>query len=126
LKFDRLPSNIDSFVLGSNSLFVDTYRNSSNFYTLNELSFTEQSQDSTFAISLQIALNLSAKKIFLVGFDGYEELKNKKELYLMKENQQIIDTFVKKQELNSLTHTRYIHVNKGSIYEKTYHAYRRV
>ena len=118
LKFDRIPSNIHSFILGSNSLFVDAYRDSSNFYTLNNLSFTEQNQDSPFAISLQIALNMDSKKIFLVGFDGYEELKNKKELYLMKENQQIIDTFVKKQELNSLTPTRYSHINKGSIYEK--------
>ena len=118
LKFDRIPSNIHSFILGSNSLFVDTYRDHGNFYTLNDLSFTEQNQDSPFAISLQIALNLDSKKIFLVGFDGYEELKNKKELYLMKENQQIIDTFVKKQELNSLTPTRYSHVNKGSVYNK--------
>jgi 4-hydroxy 2-oxovalerate aldolase len=119
LKFDEIPSNIHSFILGSNSLFVDTYRDNGNFYTLNDLSFTEQNQDSPFSISLQIALNIDSKKIFLVGFDGYEELKNKKELYLMKENQQIIDSFVKKQELNSLTPTKYSHVKKSSVYEKS-------
>ncbi len=118
-KFDEIPSNIHSFILGSNSLFVDTYRDNGNFYTLNDLSFTEQNQDSPFSISLQIALNIDSKKIFLVGFDGYEELKNKKELYLMKENQQIIDSFVKKQELNSLTPTKYSHVKKSSVYEKS-------
>ena len=118
LKFDKVPIQVQKFILGSNSSLVETFELSENLYSLNEEAFTATNQDSPFAMSLQISIHAGSKKVILVGFDGYEELKDKKELYLMQENQQIINNFVKKHALNSLTPTIYDSVNKCSVYER--------
>jgi amino acid permease len=118
LKFDKVPIQIQKFILGSNSSLVEAFELSENLCSLNEEASTATNQDSPFAMSLQISIHAGSKKVILVGFYGYEELKDKKELYLMQENQQIINNFVKKHALNSLTPTIYDSVNKCSVYER--------
>jgi len=84
------------------------------FCELNKIDFIKKYFDSPLAISLQISKEVNADDIYLVGFDGYSELKSKKELYLMYENQYIIDNF--KIKLISLTDTKYKNIVKSSIY----------
>ena len=61
-------------------------------------------------------ITMNIQNINLIGFDGYKELKSKKELYLMTENQNIIDSFITKNKLTSLTDTQYDNLEKSSIY----------
>lgn len=90
-----------------------------NITELNSIDFIEYSHDSPLAISLQTALEIGTVNIELIGFDGYKELKSKKDLYLMRENQKIISTFSsKKEKLSSLTKTNYKDLNQKSIYWK--------
>jgi len=108
---------IDKYILEPSPRKVEhKIDDDSNFYELEKIEFIDKYSDSPLTLSLQIALNLKAKKIFLVGFDGYNELKSKKELYLMHENQEIIDRFMLQKELVSLTNTKYKHVKQKSIY----------
>ncbi|PHO15109.1 hypothetical protein, partial [Malaciobacter marinus] len=85
-------------------------------YELENINFINKYKDSPLTISLQIASNLNCKEIFLVGFDGYSELKNKKDFYLMEENQTIINSFDK--PLISLTETKYKNLLQKSIYSQ--------
>lgn len=86
---------------------------------LKSIEFIDRFHDSPLAISLQTALDIKATTIELVGFDGYTELKSKKELYLMQENQQIISSFSKEQQkISSLTKTHYKSLIQQSIYSK--------
>ncbi len=90
---------------------------SDNIYELASIDFIEHSHDSPLSISLQTALNLGANNIELMGFDGYTELKSKKELYLMQENQNIISIFSKRErKIVSLTKTNYKDLIQKSIH----------
>ncbi len=90
-----------------------------NIVELKNINFIKSFQDSPLAISLQTALEVGAVNIELIGFDGYGELKSKKELFLMHENQKIISTFSsKKEQLCSLTKTNYKDLIQKSIYSK--------
>jgi 4-hydroxy 2-oxovalerate aldolase len=86
------------------------------FCELERISFIDRYFDSPLTISLQIALDLKSEDIYLVGFDGYSELNSKKELYLMQENQEIIDSFTSKKEMTILTPSKYKNVKQKSIY----------
>jgi 4-hydroxy 2-oxovalerate aldolase len=109
--------NISKYVLEPTPRKVNILPKSiENIYELGEITFIDKYTDSPFSISLQIALEMKANIINLVGFDGYVELKNKKSLYLLRENQNIIDNFVKRQGLTSLTDTHYYNLDKSSIY----------
>jgi 4-hydroxy 2-oxovalerate aldolase len=86
---------------------------------LASIDFIDHSHDSPLSISLQTALNLGAKNIELVGFDGYTELKSKKELYMMHDKQSIISIFSKREEkIISLTKTNYKDLIQKSIHVK--------
>ena len=63
---------------------------------------------------------MNVKNIELIGFDGYGKIKSKKELYLMNENQNILDIFQSKESVNIifLTKTSYKGINQSSIYSK--------
>ncbi len=111
---------IDKFILepSPRKINVDIPQND-NIVELGNIDFIEHFHDSPLAISLQTALEIRADNIELVGFDGYMELKSKKELYLMRENQSIISTFsLKKEKFNSLTKTNYKDLVQKSIYSK--------
>jgi len=118
-------SNIHSYILQPSPRKINnSINNQNNFYELKNISFIDKYFDSPLSISLQIALDIQANQIFLVGFDGYQELKSKKELYLMKENQEIIDNFLKIGNLISLTFTKYHNLKQQSIYGKIIHEYK--
>ena len=85
------------------------------FYELSEVSFIDRYHDSPLTISLQITSDLGSAEIYLAGFDGYSETSSRKQLYIMKENQDIIDEFGPKGLL-SLTPTNYKNLQKISIY----------
>ncbi len=92
--------------------------NIKNFYELEKINFINKYFDSPLTISLQIALDLCVQNIYLVGYDGYKHQKNKKELYLMQENQEIINTFLINNELFSYTKSNYKNLKEQSIYAK--------
>jgi len=116
LKFTKMPSCVKTFILGENSLFVDQHDKDVKFYKLGGLSSTKYNYDSPLAMAFQLSKDTKVNNINLVGFDGYEELKNKKELYLMNENQRIINDFNKISNITSLTATKYDNVKRRSIY----------
>lgn len=110
-------SKVDKYILEPSPRKVNTkIKNIKDFYELEQIEFIAKYSDAPLTISLQIALDMEVDNIYLVGFDGYSELKNKKELYLMQENQDIIDSFISKKEIVSLTATKYKNVYKKSIY----------
>jgi len=129
--------NVQYFIVGGNELvniskkieFIDKYifepsprkinikiDKKKNLYELEEINFIDNYFDSPLTLSLQVTLCMDIDNIFLIGFDGYGELKNEKELYLMQENQNIIDSFSIKKKLSSLTPTKYNNIYKRSFY----------
>ncbi len=73
--------------------------------------------DSPLALALEIAIRISARRIFLAGFDGYDPEIDSKQFFLMKENQGIIDVFSRKgMQLISLTPSRYSNLELSSVY----------
>jgi len=111
-------NKIHSYVLEPRPRKVNTkLQDKHNFYELKEISFINKYFDSPLSISLQITLDMKVEKIYLFGFDGYNQINTKKELYLMNESQEIINQFVKlNSNLYSLTCTRYKNIIKKSIY----------
>jgi len=110
---------IHQFIFGPsprkvNISILDKY----NVAELKSIDFIEKFHDSPLAISLQSAIDIKAKNIELIGFDGYTELKSTKELYLMQENQIIISSFSKQKNIISLTKTNYSDIIQKSIYSK--------
>jgi len=90
-----------------------------NMVELKEIDFIKHFKDSPLAIALQTALEMSIIRIELAGFDGYSELKSRKDLYLMHENQEIISMFLlKRKTLTSVTKTNYKGLYQTSIYAK--------
>lgn len=94
----------------------EDFESNKKFYELNRINFIDRHLDSPLTVSLQITLDAKAKKIYLVGYDGYEELKNKKQLYLMQENQEIINSYLEYNKLISLTKSKYKNLEDKSIY----------
>ena len=111
---------IDQFVFETSPRKIDVHLPPyDNMAELEDIGFIEHFHDSPFTISLQTALDIEAEEIELIGFDGYMELKSKKEFYLMHENQEIISAFTsKRQGLCSLTKTNYKGLDKRSIYSR--------
>ena len=85
---------------------------------LEEIKFTQISNDSPLVIAIQTALDLGAKAIYLVGFDGYDMSVNKNQFSLAQENQKIIDdiSIDKTMSITSLTPTKYHNIKLTSIY----------
>ncbi len=110
-KLEKLPNNIDFFVTNPNPIKLNI--KDERFYQLESIDFTDI-KDSPLSVSLEITNILNIKDIYLVGYDGYNETKNKKELYLMQETQSIIDNFNKK--LISLTKTNYKNIVQSSVF----------
>jgi 4-hydroxy 2-oxovalerate aldolase len=89
-------------------------------FELNQTIFNEDLQDSHLAVTLQAAIELGAKEIYLIGFDGYAPSQlNEKEAFLMEENQIILNFFIEKKSnvvIQSLVPTEYQNINIKSIY----------
>lgn len=117
LLLHHVSSRIQKYILGPSPRKVTSrIEDPKDFYELEKISFIDQYIDSPLAISLQITLDLNSNEIFLVGFDGYGHSKDKKELYLTHENQDIINHFSRVRVLVSLTKTTYQNLIHKSIY----------
>lgn len=116
LKLDD-TKKIDKYILGPSPRKINNISNNkSKIYELQKIEFIRSFHDSPLAISLQASLDVKTPNIYLAGFDGYGELKSKKELYLMQENQAIFNEFIKKKRLISITQTKYKIIEKSSVY----------
>ena len=82
--------------------------------------FSKENCDAHLAVTLQAAIELGGKEIFLIGFDGYTATElNEREAFFMQENQLIFDHFIQRQEniqLKSLSPTAYENIAISSIY----------
>jgi 4-hydroxy 2-oxovalerate aldolase len=87
-------------------------------FELEEINFTKASNDSPFAIGVQLSLELNVSKILLIGFDGYDTSINQNQFLLAQENQKIIDDLAKIDSVNlySLNPTKYDNIKLTSIY----------
>lgn len=88
-------------------------------FELTKISFTSSYKDSCTAIALQLALDLQAENIEMVGYDGYiGNILSEKEMVLTKENRTLFHDFKKSgNELISLTPTLYNELTVKSIYQ---------
>lgn len=89
-------------------------------FELKEISFTKDYWDSCTAISLQMALDLGAQDIYVIGYDGYKgEVLSEKEMDLTNENRTLFSDFKEfsKKPLISLTDTLYKELEVKSIYQ---------
>ena len=91
-----------------------------NCIELTDTIFSKENCDAHLAVTLQAAIELGGKEIFLIGFDGYTATElNEREAFFMQENQLIFDHFIQTQEniqLNSLSPTAYKNIAITSIY----------
>lgn len=85
---------------------------------LDGIKFTEFSVDSPFVVAVQAALDLGVNEVYLIGFDGYDTVLNKNQFELAQENQNIINDFLKLENVsfNSLSPTKYENIQLTSIY----------
>lgn len=89
-------------------------------FELKAISFTTNYLDSCTAIALQTALDLKAKEVFLIGYDGYKgEVLSEKEMDLTNENRTLFTDFKAyfKKALVSLNDTLYKELEIKSIYQ---------
>jgi len=89
-----------------------------NIFELGSYTFTKKYYDSPFAIALQLALEVNADKVDLIGFDGYNLNSSNKMLQVINENQYLIDNFNLKSniKINSFTLTKYNNTSTKSIF----------
>jgi len=85
---------------------------------LEAISFTDATSDSPMALAIQAALDLGAKEIYLVGFDGYDININQNQFVIAHENQEVIDDAVNIPgvEVKTFTPTKYKNIEVLSIY----------
>ena len=118
MKLNKLK-NISDYILAPNPRKLDPQLGQNiNFKELSEIEFINNYTDSSLAIGLQIAIELKAINIYLVGFDGYKNGTSSKESILQKETQEIISQFTKSRKLISLTNTLYENILTKSIYDQ--------
>ncbi len=81
--------------------------------------FTSKLKDTHTAIALQAAIDLGAKNLFFVGYDGYQGGMSQMERSLALENEELFKSFKEKNEqikLFSLTPTNYQELHMNSVY----------
>jgi 4-hydroxy 2-oxovalerate aldolase len=85
---------------------------------LEAITFTNVTSDSPMALAIQIALDLGAVEIYLVGFDGYDVNINQNQFVIAQENQQIIDAAVSIDDVvvKTFTPTKYKNLEIISLY----------
>lgn len=86
-------------------------------YELSEVNFTERYEDSHTALALQTAIELKVDKIYVVGYDGYNESKmGVKERELFNENEYLFEKGNLEVSIQSLTPTKYSKLSQSNIY----------
>lgn len=98
---------------------VPTFATESTF-ELSGIDFIDQYKDSVTTIALQLAMVLTDKEIYLVGYDGYPgNILSEKEVSLTNENKTIFTTFstAKGSRLKSLTPSIYKELDVKSVYQ---------
>jgi len=88
-------------------------------FELSAVEFTDKYKDSHTALALQTAIQLHAKNIFVVGFDGYQNVPTSaKELTLTEENNLIFKSFndFKGINIETLTPSNYKSLKEISLY----------
>ena len=97
---------------------VPSYAQATTF-ELPEISFINRYSDSCTTVALQIAIELQAKRVNIVGYDGYRgQMLSEKELTLTSENRELFETFTKSvHPLYSLTPSLFNALKSESIYQ---------
>ena len=86
-------------------------------FELDDIELTDEKIATHCSISIQTAISLGLKKVFIAGFDGYmNQNKGSKEMELFRENDLFFNNAQKKLEIISLTPTLYSNINTESIY----------
>ena len=88
-----------------------------NFYKLKKNEIDKKINNSPLAISLAAALEMKAKNIYLIGFDGFEKNNKINDYSLFNENQNIINFYKSKLNMVSLTDTIYENLEKSSLFK---------
>ena len=89
-------------------------------FELDKIDFTDKYTDSHFSIALQVALNMCAGGIYLLGFDGYSDdfETGQKQIKLTRENEYLLEKIISTGiPVHSLTQTSYTNINEISIYQ---------
>ena len=119
LETNKLNQFIDFFVFEPTPRMiepVDTLYLEKSF-ELKKITFIDHYFDSPLTLALQTAIELKSHQVFLVGFDGYEQLNSTKDILLHKENQSILDQFLfHNSNLHFLTPSSYSNISKRSIF----------
>lgn len=86
-------------------------------FELKQIEYCSEYNDSLLAISLQVAIELGAEIVSLIGFDGYDNNNDKKMIEVAAENQYILNQFSKyRNNIRFLTPSTYNYINQESIY----------
>ena len=88
-----------------------------NFYKLKKNILSKKINNSPLAISLAAAQEINAKKIFLIGFDGFNKTDQINNYSLFNENQKIINFYDRKLSMIFLSETSYDVKNRTSIFK---------
>lgn len=90
----------------------------SHTFEVPKITFANKYFDSPLAVAIQIALNLNASQIKLIGFDGYNTSLDPSKLELFQENQYLIDQAVQlpQVQVESLSFTNYQRIPQSSIF----------
>lgn len=89
-------------------------------FELEQIDFIDQYKDSVTTIALQLAMNLTDKEIYVVGYDGYPgNILSEKEVSLTNENKAIFEAFsaTRGYALKSLTPSIYKALDVESVYQ---------
>lgn len=88
-------------------------------FELAKISFAENYPDSLLTIAFQLCLDLNAENVCLFGLDGYDMKTDEQMVEVSKENQLVIDQFIKAvNALVSFTPSNYSGFKTISIYSK--------
>jgi len=88
-------------------------------FELANVTFSPLYQDSHTALALQTAVELSAKTIYIAGYDGYDGLIGENERMLTHENEYLLSQFIVKNEnidISTITATKYEGVKNLSVF----------
>ena len=96
--------------------YIPTFFNNKAFQ-LKQISFTDIGKDSVTSLSIQTALDMGAKEIVFIGYDGYQDDVSSNEIDLFNENENLfVNLHELKIEFFSLTPSVYNELPKNSIY----------
>tara|TARA_B100001063_G_scaffold184357_1_gene174023 strand:- start:970 stop:1656 length:687 start_codon:yes stop_codon:yes gene_type:complete len=118
LKINKNFLNKNKFII--NSMIDDKTilpKKNQNFFKLKKNILSKKINNSPLAISLAAAKEINAKKIFLIGFDGFNKSDKINNYSLFNENQKIINFYDKRLNMVFLSETSYDVKNRTSIFK---------